>query len=138
MSCKQEQERIEESVLQPIDRWVQTQEQRCKDEPCNWWTLCLNKLFCWLAWVLVKICEWVVTIVVRWVYRWVCTVVMLVVGLVALLGGNTSILEGAVGDLWETAKDSFYSLVGAVIFVALRIVDLVQTATGNQPAKRAL
>lgn len=138
MSCREQAERVEETVLQPVDQWVEQQEQRCRDEPCNWWTLCLNKLFCWMAVVLVKVTLWVVTITVRWVYRTVCTVVTAVVGLVALVFGNTDILLQALKDLWTLVKDSFYSAIGTVIFVALRIVDLVQTAFRLQPAKRRL
>jgi len=137
-SCKQQQESIEETVLQPIDTWVTQQQQQCQDEPCNWWTLCLNKVFCWIVVALVKVSLWVTTIVVRWVYRLVCTIVMLVVGLVALLGGNSSILTQAIGDLWELIKDATYTVIGLVIFVALRIVDLVQSALGTQPGKRPL
>jgi hypothetical protein len=137
-SCKQQQERIEESVLQPIDQWVTQQEQRCRDEPCNWWTLCLNKLFCWIATFLVKVTLWVATIVVRWIYRMVCVAVMLVVGLLALLTGDTSILGQAFKDLWELIKEGIYAAIGLVIFLALRIVDLVQSVIGVQPAKRRL
>jgi hypothetical protein len=64
--------------------------------------------------------------------------VMLVVGLIALIWGDTSILAMAIGDLWELIKDVIYAAVGTIIFVALRIVDLVQTAIGVQPAKRKL
>jgi hypothetical protein len=137
-SCKQQQEKIEESVLQPIDMWVTQQSQKCQDEPCNWWTLCLNKVFCWIVVALVKVSLWVVTLVVRYVYRLVCTLVMLVVGLIALIWGDTSIISMAIGDLWELIKDSIYAAIGTIIFVALRIVDLVQTAIGVQPAKRKL
>lgn len=137
-SCKQQQERIEETVLQPIEQWVTQQEQRCRDEPCIWWMLCLNKLFCWIATVLVKVTLWVTTVVVRWVYRTVCTAVMLVVGLLALLTGDASILGQALKDLWEVVKDGIYAAIGAVIFLALRIVDIVQSVLGVQPAKRHL
>lgn len=137
-SCKQQQERIETSVLQPIDQWVSQQEQRCRDEPCNWWTLCLNKLFCWLVVAVVKVTLWVLTIVVRWVYRLVCTIVMLVIGVLALLVGNTAILGQAGQDLWELVKDGTYAAIGVIIFAALRIVDLVQSVLGIQPAKRRL
>jgi hypothetical protein len=137
-SCKQQQERIEETVLQPIDTWVAQQEQQCRDEPCNWWMLCLNKVFCWIVVALVKVTLWVTTIVVRWVYRLVCTAVMLVVGLLALLTGDTTVLAQAVGDVWELIKDGTYAAIGLVIFVALRIVDLVQSALGLQPGKRHL
>jgi len=135
-SCKQQQERIEETVLQPIDKWVAQQEQKCRNEPCNWWTLCLNKLFCWIVVALVKVSLWVTTLVVRWLYRMVCTVVSLVIGLLALLTGNTSLLGDALKDLWELTKDGIYAAIGTLIFVALRIVDLVQSAVGVQPSKR--
>jgi hypothetical protein len=137
-SCQQQLERIEENVLQPIDQWVQRQEQRCKDEPCIWWMLCLNKLFCWLVVVLVKITLWVMTVVVRWVYRPICVIVSVVVGLFALLAGDASILLQAIKDLWEVVKGAIYSLVGVVIFAALRIVDVIQSAVRIQPAKRPL
>jgi hypothetical protein len=137
-SCKEQAERVEENVLQPIDQWVEQQEQRCRDEPCNWWTLCLNKLFCWVVAYLVKVVLWVVTVVVRWVYRTVCTVVTLVVGLVALVFGNSDILGQAVADLWVLVKDAIYSAIGTVIFVALGIVDAVQSVLRLQPAKRPL
>jgi hypothetical protein len=88
--------------------------------------------------VLVKVTLWVATIVVRWVYRTVCTVVTLVVGVIALVFGRTDILGQAVNDLWTLVKDAFYSAIGTVIFVALRIVDLVQTVLRVQPAKRRL
>jgi hypothetical protein len=137
-SCKQQQERVEESVLQPIDQWVEQEEERCRNEPCNWWMLCLNKLVCWLAIVLVKVTLWVTTVVVRWVYRIVCTAVSLVVGVLALVIGNTDILVQAVKDLWELTKDAFYTTIGVVIFAALRIVDMFQSVAGLQPAKRRL
>ena len=137
-SCKQQQERIEETVLEPIDQWVEQQEERCRNEPCNWWLLCLNKLVCWVVTILVKVTVWVTKIVVRWVYRTVCTVVSLAIGLVALLFGNTDILVQAVKDLGELVKDAFYAVTGLIIFVVLRIVDIVQTVLRIQPAKRRL
>ncbi|MFJ2770500.1 hypothetical protein [Streptomyces sp. NPDC087300] len=138
VSCQEQAERVEEKVLQPIDRWVDQQEQRCRDEPCNWWLLCLNKLFCWLVVVVVKVTLWVTTIVVRWVYRTVCTVVMVIVGVVVLVSGNSDVLLQALKDLWTLAKDAFYSATGAVIFGGLRIVDVVQTLFRIQPTKRRL
>jgi hypothetical protein len=138
VSCQEQAERVEEAVLQPIDQWVDQQEQRCRDEPCNWWTLCLNKLFCWVVVVLVKVTLWVTTIVVRWVYRTVCTVVTVIVGMIALIFGNSDILLQALKDLWTLAKDAFYSAIGAVIFGVLRIVDVVQSLLRLQPTKRRL
>src|SRR5262249_44524847 len=100
--------------------------------------LCLNKVFCWIVVALVKVTLWVTTIVVRWVYRLVCTVVMVFVGLLALLSGDTSILAQALADVWELIKDGTYAAIGLVIFLALRIVDLVEPALGVQPGKRHL
>lgn len=138
LTCKQQQEKVEETVLQPIDKWVQKQEQQCRNEPCNWWTLCLNKLFCWIVWAMVKISLWVATLVVRWVYRTVCTLVSLVIGLVALIFGNGELIKQALGDLWELAKDGFYTFVGAIIYYALYIVDGIQSILGIQKKKRPL
>jgi hypothetical protein len=137
-SCKQREEKIEESVLQPMDTWVNQLQQTCADQPCNWWVLCLNKVICWLVWVVVKVTVFVVTIVVRYVYRIVCTLVMLVVGVLALFIGNTAVLGQAFKDLWGLVKDVSYSIVGLIIFVALRIVDIVQTIFGVQRGKRHL
>ena len=137
-SCKQQQERVEETVLQPIDQWVEQQEEKCRNEPCIWWMLCLNKLVCWVVTALVKVTLWVTTVVVRWVYRIVCTVVSLIVGVLALVIGNTDILVQAVKDLWELTKDAIYTVIGVVIFAALRIVDIIQTIAQLQPAKRRL
>jgi hypothetical protein len=44
--CREIQEWIEEQVEQPIEEWENRQEQRCREEECNWWVLCLNKLIC--------------------------------------------------------------------------------------------
>jgi hypothetical protein len=137
-NCKQQQEKIEETVLQPMDQWVQKQEQQCKNEPCKWWMLCLNKLICWIVWAAVKITVWVTAIAVRWVYRTVCTLVSLVVGLVALIFGNVEIIKQALSDLWELAKDAFYTSVGAVIYGAIYIVDGIQSILGIQKKKRKL
>lgn len=138
-SCKQQAERVEESVLQPLDQWVEQQQQRCAEEPCNWWTLCLNKLICWFVTVMVKVTQWVMTIVVRWVYRTVCTVVTLVVGAVlAVFTGSVDVLVQAVKDVIGLVVDAFSFALGAVVFAALRLVDIVQTMLRLQPAKRPL
>jgi hypothetical protein len=137
-SCKQQQERVEEIVLQPIDQWVEKQEERCRNERCNWLMLCLNKLVCWLVTVIVKFTLWVMMVLVRWVSRIVCTVVSLVVGVLALVILRTDILAQAIKDLWELTKDAFYTAIGIVIFAGLRIVDIFQSVVGLQPAKRRL
>jgi hypothetical protein len=100
--------------------------------------LCLNKVACAIFTFLAKVVVTVVKVVVRWVYRIVCTIVSIVVGIAALVTGSADRLLEAIRDLWGLVKDGFYALAGAVIFVALRIVDLVQTAVGVQRRKRKL
>ena len=101
MTCKQDQERVEEEVLQAVDQWVEQQEQRCREEECNWWVLCTNKLVCWFVSVFGKVTIWVVTIVVRWVYRIVCTVVKVLFGLVLAPFDKAATLGEGVGDVVE-------------------------------------
>jgi hypothetical protein len=137
-SCTQQQERIEETVIQPLEQWVEQQEQRCHDAPCIWWMLCLNKVVCSIFTFLAKVVVWVTKVVVRWVYRLVCTLVTLVVGVLALFTGTADRLVQAVKDLWGLVKDAFYAVTGTIIFVALRIVDVVQTAAKVQAGKRKL
>lgn len=138
MSCREQQERVEETVIEPLTQWVERQEQRCHDAPCIWWMLCLNKVVCAIFTFLAQVVVWVTKVVVRWVYRIVCTVVSLVAGLVGLVTGSADRLMEALRDLWGLVRDGFYALAGAVIFVALRIVDLVQTVVGVQARKRPL
>jgi hypothetical protein len=108
-SCKEQQVRVEEEVIQKVDRYVKEQRERCENEECNPWLLCLNQVVCWLYWVTVKITEWVVIVVVRWVYRVVCVAVSLVIGLLALIFTfNADILIRALQDLWELAKDAVF------------------------------
>ncbi len=141
MSCKEQQERVEETVLQPVEQWVERQEERCRDEPCNPWILCVNTVVCWLVTVMVKVSLWVEVVVVRWVYRMVCTAVSLILGVLALVIGRTDILLQAITDLWELTLDVIYFVLGQMIFGALSIVDFVQSAVPAlrlQPAKRGL
>lgn len=138
LSCKEQLSKVEEDVLQPIDTWVNEQVEKCRNEKCKWWMLCLNKLVCWLVTVLVKVTVWVLTTVVRWVYITVCVVVTLVVGLLLLVVGRTDVFLQALSDLWQFIKDVFFFAVGLVIFVALSIVDAFQNLFNLQSEKRRL
>ena len=138
-SCKEQQVKVEEEVLQPVDKFVQEQRQRCENEPCNPWLLCLNQLVCWLVWVTVKITEWVLVVVVRWVYRLVCVVVSIVVGLLALIFTfNPDILVRALLDLWELAKDAVFLALGFVLFYANHAADFFLTTLDLKDKKRKL
>ena len=137
-SCRVQQFKTEEEIQRPIERWVEEQEERCRNEPCNWWMLCLNRLVCWLVTVMVKVAEWVVEIVVRWLYRVVCVIVTLVAGLLLLLIGNTDVLLQALSDAWDLLKDAFFEVVGIAILILINGVDFVQTTIGVEGKKRKL
>ena len=119
-SCREIQDWIETQIEQPIEAWENQQEQRCRNEPCNWWTLCLNKLFCWLVWVLVKVVRWVLVTVGKWVVRVVCTVVNIVLdiaGLIVSLILSIPILGGIIRTVLNWGTEVGWRLVGAVDFL---------------------
>lgn len=62
-----------------IETWRQQQEQRCREQECNWWCLCCNKWFCWLVTVLVRVVEWIVETVCHLVVEIVRVIVMVLV-----------------------------------------------------------
>jgi len=137
-SCREQQVKVEENVLQPVDKWVKQQENRCKNEKCKWWMLCLNKLVCWLVWVTVKVTEWVLIVVVRWVYRIVCVTVSLLVGLVALITGHPDIFVEAIKDLAELVEDALFFALGAVLLYANDAIEAVLTVLGVKDPSRPL
>jgi hypothetical protein len=138
-SCKQQQVRIEEEVLQKVDRFVKERREKCEHQDCNPWLLCLNKVLCWVVWVTVKIAEWVLVIVVRWVYRTVCVLVSLAVGIFALIFTfNADTILRAFQDLWELFKDAVFLAVGFVLFYANNAIDYILTALGLKDKSRKL
>ena len=99
-TCREIHEWIEEEIEQPIEEWEDRQEERCREEPCNWWMLCLNKLFCWLVWVTVKVIRWVVVTVGKWVVRVVCTVINFILDVIGFIIGlilAIPIIGGIIG-----------------------------------------
>ena len=62
-----------------IETWRQQQEQRCREQECNWWCLCCNKWFCWLVTVLVRVVEWIVETVCHLVVEIIRVIVMVLV-----------------------------------------------------------
>ena len=83
--CKEIQEWIEEQIEQPIEAYENALEKRCEEEDCNWWTLCLNVLFCWLAVIVVKVIRWIVVTVGKLVARVICEVVNVVLNFLAAI-----------------------------------------------------
>jgi hypothetical protein len=137
LSCREQAVRIEEEVLQPITQYVDERRKECRNEPCNWYMLCLNKLVCTVFWAVVKVVTWVVTTVVRWGTRIICVAVSLVIGLLAIFIGNFDIIIQALRDLIELFIDVIYFVIGAFIFGLIMAVDFVQTLFGIE-RKRAL
>ena len=118
--CRETQEWIEEQIEQPIEEWENRQEQRCREEECNWWMLCLNKLFCWLVWVAVKVVRWVVVTVGKWVTRVVCEVVNFVldvIGFVVELILSIPIIGGIIRTILNWVTEIIWRIVGLVDFL---------------------
>lgn len=119
--CRETQEWVEEQIEQPIEAWENREEQRCRNEPCNWWTLCLNKLFCWLVLVLVKIIRWVVVTVGKWVARVFCEIVNFaldVVGFIINLILSIPIIGGIIRTILNWVTEIIWRLVGIIDFFA--------------------
>jgi hypothetical protein len=119
--CAEVQEWVEEQIEQPIETWENQQERRCREEECNWWMLCLNKLFCWLVWIVVKVVRWVVVTVGKWVARLVCEVVNLVldvIGFVVELILSIPIIGGIIRTILNWVTEVVWRLVGLLDFVA--------------------
>lgn len=136
LSCREQVVRIEEEVLQPMTQYVDERREECRNEPCNWWLLCLNKLVCTVFWAVVKVVTWIVTTVVRWGTRIVCVVVSLVIGILAIFIGNFDVIIQALRDLLELIIDGIYFVIGALIFAAIMSIDFVQTFFGIEKKRK--
>lgn len=119
--CREVQDWVETNVEQPIETWENQQQTQCANEPCNWWTLCLNKLICWLVWVLVKVVRFVVVTVGKWVARIVCEIVTTVfdiLGFIFNLVLSIPILGGILRTINNWVTEVIWRLVGLIDFVA--------------------
>ncbi len=137
--CRQTQDWIEEQVEKPIETWENRQEQRCKNEPCNWWLLCLNKLFCWIVWVTVKIVRIIVVTVGKWVVRTVCEITTFIhdvtIGVLKFLGGILSLNPALIK---EGADDIVSTVLGTAVVIIGTIVGWAQITLGVQKVGRKL
>jgi hypothetical protein len=129
--CKNLQEWVEETFENTIVEWEQRQEQRCRDEDCNWWTLCLNKVFCWLALIFVKVVRVIVVTIGKFVARLVCEVVSFLLDLVAVFV-NMILSIPIIGGVLRT----ILNWVTEVVNRAVGLVDFGLGLIGVRPEKR--
>lgn len=119
--CREVQDWVEEQIEQPIEEWENRQEQRCREQECNWWCLCCNKWFCWLEWVLVKIIRFVLVTVGKWVTRIVCEIVSAVldaIGFIVSLILSIPIIGGIIRTILNWVTEIIWRAVGLIDFVA--------------------
>ncbi len=122
--CREIQEWVETQIEQPIEAWENQQQQHCEDEPCNWWMLCLNKLVCWLVWVLVKVVRFVLVTVGKWVARVVCEVVSFVLDVVAFVV-NLVLSIPIIGGIIRTVLNWLTEIVWRIIGLPDFLLSLV-------------
>lgn len=73
--CRETVEWIEETIEKPIEEWVEQQQEKCEEQECNWWLLCLNKIVCWIVVVVVKVVTWVAVTVTKAITKIVCEII---------------------------------------------------------------
>jgi hypothetical protein len=118
--CRETQEWVETQVEQPIESWENQQENRCRNEPCNWWVLCLNKVVCWLVWVVVKVVRIVLVTIGKWVARTICEVVNVVLDVAAFLVNlvfSIPIIGGILRTIWNWVTEVVWRLVSLPDFL---------------------
>ena len=129
--CREVQDWVETNVEQPIEAWENQQQTRCASEPCNWWTLCLNVLFCWLVWVLVKVVRIIVVTIGKWVARTVCEVVNFVLDVVGFIV-NLILSIPVVGGIIRT----ILNWVTEIIWRIASLPDFLGSLVGIRPRKK--
>jgi hypothetical protein len=119
--CREVDEWVEEQVERPVEQFVNQLQQVCEEQECNWWCLCCNKWFCFLAWVVVRVVTWVVVTVGRWVTRLVCEVVNIILDAIAFIVDlilSIPIIGGIIRTILNWVTELVWRLVGLVDFIA--------------------
>ena len=119
--CGEVHEWVEEEVERPVETFVNELREFCEERDCNWWCLCCNRWFCWLAWVVVRVVTWVVVTVGKWVTRVVCEVVNVVldvIGFIIELVLSIPIIGGILRTILNWVTEIIWRLVGLVDFIA--------------------
>lgn len=124
--CREIEEWIEEEVTKPVEEWVERQEERCEEEECNWWVLCLNKVVCWFVTVVVRVVTYVIEIVGKWVTRTVCTLITATFDLfVNIIKGLYNIIVGIFTLDWARIVDGLIEIFGGLLEWGLTIFRVI-------------
>lgn len=124
--CKDIGEWIDDVAWQPVDRWLSRQVERCREQDCDWWCACCNKWFCWLAWVVEKVIDWVLLPIVKWVVHTVCEIIADIAdAVVGILVGLWNVIAGVFTWNWARVWDGLVRIAGAVVGF---VVDFIRIA----------
>ena len=117
--CREFHERVEEEIEKPIEDWEERTEEQCRRQKCNWWTLCLNKLTCWVAVIVVKVVRIIIVTVGKWVTRVVCEFSNLILDLVGFFIGlilSIPIIGGVIRTILNWATEIGSRVAGIIDF----------------------
>jgi len=122
---------VEENIEKTVEEWKNRQEKRCSEEKRKWWMACLNKLLCWLEWVVVMVVRVVVITVGKWAPQVIYEVVSFALDVTAVFVGLVLSIPGLGGILrtvlnWATG----------IIFRVLGLFDFDLGLIGIRPEKR--
>ncbi|HEU4566152.1 MAG TPA: hypothetical protein VFS05_15935 [Gemmatimonadaceae bacterium] len=123
--CREVVERIEETVWEPVEEWVERREKKCEKRKCKKWCLCCNKWFCWIETFFEKVVTWVAKQVVNLVTRVVCEIVHdVIVAVVDTIIAAVNILVDIGRILWNLVTLDWDELLDALKDLLSHITDL--------------
>ena len=129
--CSEIHEWVEEQIERPVESFVNQLAEVCEEQECNWWCLCCNKWFCWLAWIVVRVVTWVIVTVGKWVTRIVCefvNFVLDVIGFIVELILSIPIIGGFIRMILNWVTEIIWRIVG--------LVDFLGSLVGIRPRKK--
>jgi hypothetical protein len=131
--CRETQQLIEEQIQQPVERWVTSLETTCR--PTVWWAwLHPGTWFCYLIVFVVRVIDFIVLTVVKWVARVVCEVVDFILDFFASIINvilSIPVIGGILRTILNWTLEIFWRIVQG-----LNLLDLGLTLVGVQIPKR--
>ena len=115
--CKSATTWVTKEIIEPVEQWVDKQEQKCKKYP--WWDP--RGWFCWFVTVTVKVTVWVTKKIVVPIIQVTCTVVS---GFIFLL---VAPFAAAIDALFQT---SYYDAVKAALATRSKITFVSKVPSG--------